>query len=1023
MQITTSPNIAVLDSEIIADLSSGQFTVNLSPSVWIGSGEDNVLGAKVKMVNPYGVTVRDYPTNYDTAPAFSGGIEANVSFAVPTQAGNYQYGKYIISVQLTDADGTNYVVTKTVSICAPNTLDKTKKYGSLSAKLSGVCIDGKVYVLVDNVPTYKGVIAESTTQNFTLDYPTGSGLSPLTTVQGSFSVQLFEGVYKIVGSVIATYNYGDNVFVKVLYNVDYSKPIICSLDDACVFTGLDALYAKLNSDCSDVEKKDTAARVERATLLLAAIDFGARSGDDVSSLIDDLEDVLGLTCSCNFDNGTPIINNNPSGDILIQGCNVEKEVVGLTTVYTIDNYRYVATVPDNGGVFTISTVVLNGCVQSQSYSFNIETAYSQIKGLANANIGEAQFWAGVIKKTLNSMDVSCLGITPTELNLLTLDALMQLMIDKACSGGNCSSTINTVTATQDGGDVIVSWTETGAYSADIYIDGLFTANVLNDLLSYRLVDYADGLTHTYRIISKCANGIYGSALQSTFGFTGCAAINTPQVSSTSISNATCPFDLTGLVYGLPTGIEAEWHTANNHLATSLLANPTAVSDGVYYVFATDGANCFSAVSVKVIVTCAVSSSCSAPQNLAVATIIGGLKITFQSALYPPPSNSYTIKRKLASDPDIDGSYVTIGAPTYNVSTGKWEITDTGSLSNTLYTYKAISNCTSSTPSVMVNYANINCPTLATTSDETSISYNFTDTGGDIDKYEVEIWDLSGVTLIHTDTYLSPSGTMNGEFDYLDSGIGYKIRIVPFIGTDSFPCPFITKYTQSGLSVIVSRSGSFSGTLSSFVSGGVPPYTYAWSYVATGGDCESATITSPTASVTAYNALAYASVSYQFFLTVTDSLSATADGSSTQTGTCLVPETEISLMDGSAKMLGNVEVGDVILDVDLNTGEKIETTVTSKTYHTVNKLYVINGGLLSTSEGHINNVRLTDGEIDLVQSMQLVEGDMLPNIQNGNVEVTAIEIKEGEFEVINISTTTKQYIANGIVTHNKLACPE
>jgi hypothetical protein len=795
LPITTSPNIAILDSKLQANLCVGNFIIDITPSVWISTGYNNVIGAKVQIINPYGVTVRDYPDNYDITPAFSGGMKATASIAVPTQAGTYQYGKYAISIKLTDADGTVYVITKPLSICAPNSLDSSKKYGNLSAKLTGVCNEGKVYVLVDNLPTYKGFNSESSTQGFTLDYPSGSGKSSFNTPQGSFAVQLFEGEYKIKGSVCATYNYGDNVYAKINYIVNYTKGIICSLDIDCVFSGLNNLAQKLNSDCSEAEKKDTQIRINAATLLIDTIDFGVKAGEDVSDYIFNLEDVLGVTCSCSFNNGTPIFNNDPSRDVLIQGCNVEKEIVGLTTIYTINNYSYYASVSPNGGVLNVTDVVLNGCVQSQNITFNIGTAYDQIKGLANSSLVESNFWSAVIKKSLNNIDATCLGLSPTQLQNTTLDGLVQAMIAKSCAGATCTSSVDSITSTQNGGDVIIRWTETNAYSLHIYVDGELKSTVLGNVNSYTLADYADGATHTYRVVSRCSNGVFGTALQSTFGYTGCPQINTPTGTTNNVYNATCPYDLTGLIYGLPTGIEAEWHNANNHLSSSLIADPTKVSDGVYYVFSTNGANCYSQ-GVKVIVTCAVSSSCSAPQNVTVTSIIGGLKVAFLSALYPPPSNSYTVKRKHAASADIDGSYTIIGTANFNVSTGKWEITDNSAVNNTLYTYKAISNC-AVPQSTLVNFANITCPTIALTVDNTSESYSFSPLGGEIDKYEVEIWDSAGITKIHTDTY-TPSFTnpISGSFTYLTQGTTYKTRLVASIGAASFPCPFIAKTTMS-----------------------------------------------------------------------------------------------------------------------------------------------------------------------------------------------------------------------------------
>lgn len=1023
--INSSPNIAVLDSRIVANLCTGNFEVDISPSVWIATGYDNVLGARVQVQNPYNVIVRAYPSGYDVTPAFSGGIEAVTFISVPTQSSNFQYGNYIISVQLTDADGTNYTVTKTISICAPNLLDKTKNYGNVSATISGICNDGKVYILVSEPPTYKGFMAESTSQSFTLEYPTRSILAPIQTQVNSFSVQLFEGVYNISGNICATYNYGDNLYADVNYVVSNSKSILCSLDQCCVFTGLQALNAKLISDCSDADKKATQSSIEQAALLISTIEFGASCGQDVSDYITSLETVLGMTCSCSFNNGTPIINNNPASDILIQGCNVESETVGLTKVYTLNLYSYNAIVADNGGAFTVADVVLNGCVNSQTFTFNISNVYTQIKGLAvpsnsSQSLAESHFWASVVKGSLNAIDASCLGLNTSQLTALTLDAFIQVIINKACQGGGCDATMNSITATQSGGDVILSWTQTNSYSIDIYVDNTLFVTVLGSASSYTLSGYSDGATHSFRIVSKCSNGVYGTALSGSFVFSGCPTINPPVVSSTSIGSATCPFNLTGLVSALPTGISAQWYLANNHLPANLVPDPTNVTDGIYYVYATNGTGCWS-TNVKVTLVCAVISSCSAPQVLSATSIIGGVKVAFSSAVYPPPSNSYTIKRKLESDPDVDGSYTTIGTPTFNVSTGKWEITDTTAAANTYYTYKAISNC--ATPqSILLNYATITCPTLTLTSDDSDIYYSFSDVGGQINKYTVEIWDAGGITLIHTDTYTPtfPSPIV-GSFSYLGTGFGYKVRVIPWIGVASFPCVFYNKYTSSPLSLSVSKAGAYSGTLSSSVSGGVPPYSYAWTYVAAGGSCQSASIGTPTTGTTTYSATAYSGVSYTFTLTVTDNVGTIAAQSAPPTGSCLVPDTMITMHDLSAVKLDDIQEGDRLLDIDMETGEDVMTIVTSKTYHHVKKLYVINEGLLETSEGHINIIN-TGVEYDLKQSLNLVQGELLPAMDLSDVEIVGIEVKEGDFIVINISTTTEKYIANGIITHNKLACP-
>ena len=115
-----------------------------------------------------------------------------------------------------------------------------------------------------------------------------------------------------------------------------------------------------------------------------------------------------------------------------------------------------------------------------------------------------------------------------------------------------------------------------------------------------------------------------------------------------------------------------------------------------------------------------------------------------------------------------------------------------------------------------------------------------------------------------------------------------------------------------------------------------------------------------------------------------------------------------MADGTPKPLGSLQNGDILYD----------SIVTSVNSHYVDTLYVINNGLLKASPGHIHI--LTNG--NLVQSADLKLGDFLIDKYNSPVEIQSIGVIYGTFEVINISTNTETYIANGIRTHNKVSCP-
>ncbi len=800
--ISGSSNIAVLDLKIIASLCSGQFCFDITPSTWIGSGKDNVQGAKFQITDPYNVIVRPYPSSFDIAPALSADMDSSVCYNIPTLAGNYKYGKYTITVELTDADGTKHYNSKPVTICAPNSKDKTKKYGTLSAQMYGSCKDGKLYIIADTAPNYNGRTVESQINDFQLLYPTISGLAPLDTNIGAFSVQIYEGTYIFSGEICATYNFGDSVYVEVLYKIKKEKNVRCLIDECCVFEKLEELNARLRSDCSEQEKIKTTNIILEALNYLKTIELAAFCGKDATTYIESLETLLGCVCTCNCAEGTPIINNAPARDILINGCNVTKETVGLTDVYTIDNYEYVVGVNDNGGVLVISAAVQNGCVKTQTITFSITAAYAQIKGLANADDTEAAFWASVINKMLFGLGTGIISGWDAMSFRQRIEAMLNFM--SACCA--CAATINgvefglpLVVFLKSGADVIVSWSDTGEDAVEIWLDGIFKGKVNSATDTFTLVGAADGLEHTWILKPMCANGKYGTPATGVFTYLGCDSITPPVVSSNLVDSASCPFDLTSLVSAPPPGIDVEWHTANNTNFSSYIADPTNVSSGVYYAFAKDGSGCYSSAT-QVTVICAAATSCTAPQSLQVQSYLSVFRVLFSSAASPPPSNSYTVKRRLKSDPDVDGSYTTIGTPTFNSGLNKWTILDASAVNNTLYVYKAISNCGGSPPSTpfaTYEFANISCPGMTITPTETTIPYSFTHLGGEVDKYIIQLYDSTGTTLLATNTHLPAFPTpVTGSFTGLTAGTSYKVKMTVYIGTYTKTCAMVTTATSS-----------------------------------------------------------------------------------------------------------------------------------------------------------------------------------------------------------------------------------
>ena len=216
-------------------------------------------------------------------------------------------------------------------------------------------------------------------------------------------------------------------------------------------------------------------------------------------------------------------------------------------------------------------------------------------------------------------------------------------------------------------------------------------------------------------------------------------------------------------------------------------------------------------------------------------------------------------------------------------------------------------------------------------------------------------------------------------------------------------------------------GTFTVTLTTNGSGvliatpinGTPPYNFFFSCTPS-GPCSSYTITSPTqlnepgAVTTPFTTTAYAGTIYNFNLFATDDVGHSSNSNLLSINQSLVPETLITMADGTPKPLLSLKKGDILFD----------SIVTGFEHFVVNEIYSINNGLLKASKWHIHI--LSNG--NLVQSADLKPGDLLIDKYDNPVAIRSIDVTHGTFDVINISTNTETYIANGIRTHNKIPCP-
>lgn len=371
LEISNSPNIELLDFNVIADLYDGVFVVDIAPSVFVAGGEAYVKGVKVKIVNPYGIAIKDYsPTEFD----IEGDLSIPYEYTLPS---NYVFGEYTVSILLVDEDDSEYEISKSFTLCSPNKENNTLKYGCMGATMQAKCREGKMIVILDSPPTYRGLLPNSTENNLELRYPTVSERAPEDVVLSNFSVPLFEGVYQLVGDVKVEYDLGDGVYVLQKYKVNIEKKAVCKLNECCIQGKLDELNRERKEACTDEQKRKIKDKIGNVLFLFQAAKNAQDCGEDPSEYILELEDILGCSCTCNCNDGQ-VGSTIPADDFTITGCGFTLQETGNTKNIHIDNYAYVIEAGDDTVEVSRPSLNQEGCTVTQTVKVkNITPDYCQ----------------------------------------------------------------------------------------------------------------------------------------------------------------------------------------------------------------------------------------------------------------------------------------------------------------------------------------------------------------------------------------------------------------------------------------------------------------------------------------------------------------------------------------------------------------------------------------------------------------------------------------------------------------------
>lgn len=158
------------------------------------------------------------------------------------------------------------------------------------------------------------------------------------------------------------------------------------------------------------------------------------------------------------------------------------------------------------------------------------------------------------------------------------------------------------------------------------------------------------------------------------------------------------------------------------------------------------------------------------------------------------------------------------------------------------------------------------------------------------------------------------------------------------------------------------------------------------------------------------------------------------GASCQNG-CPVKGTSIEMADGTHKLIEKIRIGDLLKGMKISDAPEDDTIVgwsTDALNLTETEVKVVgirplrsqrihnfNNGLIETSESHAHFIK-RGNDWFFEQSINIQIGDFLVDKGGNSVEITSIDVLQGEDTKIVYSMdveNTDTYIANGLITHN------
>lgn len=276
-----SPNIPVFDIALLFDLTTYKLKVDLSPSII-----NDAAGVTVdlQVVKPNG----------DKLLASVSSTTLAFEMPLPMFANVVMWGYYKAIATLKVGGVQMGVLEKKFNLCAPENPAANTATGKL--QITADCARGVIKLTGLSGYLYKGKEPGAEEKNVTFYYPAEAEKTPLKVTNLPFQIKGYTGLNTARGSCVSTFNFDENVSVKVKYIAVAEKNVRCGYD-------LEKLYCALQAAYGNSDDYELAAEV---SVPLFLVTMGLQMGKDVDQYIVQLEKLLKTDCGCCTGAGEPI---------------------------------------------------------------------------------------------------------------------------------------------------------------------------------------------------------------------------------------------------------------------------------------------------------------------------------------------------------------------------------------------------------------------------------------------------------------------------------------------------------------------------------------------------------------------------------------------------------------------------------------------------------------------------------------------------------------------------------------------